>query len=246
MYCQNCGSRLPEGTSFCPNCGAGVGQQIPAPKPPKKKNGLLIALTALVAVLFVATVVLVIVLVAGGSDSGGSSSSRTDKDDEDTGKAGASSAEAAAEAFIVGWFSDDVDAMLRQVPDELIEASVEKGVYGSVSESRRDLKNTLQDAIDDLYDEVLYNADSRDVKVKVSGLKKDLDETEYMENEVLDAYDEFNITIKDFAAYTGKITVTVDGEKETFDDFYVTVVKLGNRWYIDVYSIFDELFEPFI
>lgn len=259
MFCPNCGTQLPDGTVYCPVCGAAAGQR-PASNDPKKPNWLLIALIALVAVLLVTTVVLVIVLVARDSDKGGSSGwddsgsdmggiSSSKPDEEGPGNEGeisAATAEDVAEAFVVAWFSDDADAMMEQIPNELVEAMVEAGRYDTVSQARRYMKSDLQDIIDDLYDEVLYGADPKDVKVKVSGLKKDREETEELMGEVVDAYkDEYDITVKGFAAYSGKITVTVDGDKETFDDFYIPVIKLASGWYIDSYSI-GVLLEPFI
>jgi len=29
MFCQNCGNQIPDGTNFCPNCGAGANQSAP-------------------------------------------------------------------------------------------------------------------------------------------------------------------------------------------------------------------------
>ena len=249
MFCQKCGTQLPDGAAFCPVCGWSAARQ-PQPQPlqpPKKNNTLLIVLLALVAVLFIASVALTIVLVSRDSGSSGGSSSKTEE--EDNSKSESSDAASVAEAFIVGLFTDDVDAMTDQIPEELYEVMVDMGEANTVSQMKRQVKNFFQEIIDDFYDEldILYRVDPRDVKVKVSGLKKDRDETNDLKDEVIDAYaDAYDVTVKDFAAYTCTLTVTVNGEKETFDDFYIPLIKLGSKWYIDAYSVNNELFEPFI
>ena len=45
MYCRNCGKELPEGSSFCPNCGAQTSEH--QVKTKRKKNRIVAALLAL-------------------------------------------------------------------------------------------------------------------------------------------------------------------------------------------------------
>ena len=255
MICQTCGSQIPDGNAFCPICGSSTSLPYQTqPQPPKKNNTALIAVIALAAVLLIAVIVLVVVLLTRDTGSSGSQSDRddtrteekdTNKDTDDT----KSQEEDVVETFLVALFKNDASTMADQVPNALLEAAVEVGDYDSVSQAKRSIKSDLQDIADAFYDEVdiLYGADPDDVKVKVSGIKKDRTETNYLKDEVVDAYaDTYDVTVKDFAAYTCTLTVTVDGDKDTFDDFYVPLVKIGSGWYIDIYSLNDELFEPFI
>lgn len=40
MFCKNCGKEVPEGTTFCPNCGQAVnGEQPQQPQQPKPQQG---------------------------------------------------------------------------------------------------------------------------------------------------------------------------------------------------------------
>ena len=37
-YCQSCGAQIPEGVSFCPNCGTSITPETPQAEEPKKQN----------------------------------------------------------------------------------------------------------------------------------------------------------------------------------------------------------------
>ena len=38
MFCSNCGSRLPDGGKFCPNCGASAENPAPSAPVPAQQN----------------------------------------------------------------------------------------------------------------------------------------------------------------------------------------------------------------
>lgn len=84
MFCNNCGSQIPEGTKFCNNCGASqdaspVAQATAQPAPPqmaeqvtpKKNNTLLIAIVAAIAVVAIAAVA---IFALSGKDDNSTSS----------------------------------------------------------------------------------------------------------------------------------------------------------------------------
>lgn len=264
MFCQNCGAQVPDGNAFCPYCGTSTGQprQQPWPQPPKKNNTLFIALVALVAVLLITTVVLVFVLVS--RDSGSSDSDRDDSrtEEKDTGKdkdtgddqdaddpgSGASDAGSVAEAMAVSWFTADVDAMLDLLPDELIEVMEKSGIdlNGDFLESEKDLRDLFRRTCRELNQDFLGGITLSKSDIKFGNLEEDRNKTEDLKDDVIDLYaDEYDITVKDFAVYVGTLTATVDGERGSVD-LYVPAIKIGSRWYVDLFNLNDLLWEPFI
>ncbi len=271
MFCQKCGTQLPDGAAFCPACGWSAAQQSrPQPQPPKKNNTLLIVLIALVAALFIAAVVLTIVLVSrdsGSSDSGRDDSKTEEKDtgkdkdaakDKDAGDdpdaddpgSGASDAGSVAKAAVLTWFASDADAMLDLLPDEFIKAIEESGVYlfGELYRSKSDLKDLFRDACRQLYRDVdlIAGLEPEDVKVEFGSTEKDREMTEALKAAVTDTYaDDYGLKVKDAAVYNGEFTVTANGSKESFQ-FSVPLIKLGSKWYVDLFTLNELLWEPFI
>ncbi len=81
MFCNNCGSQIPDGTKFCNNCGASqeVSQPVQTVQTApvqqqtvtaKKNNTLLIAVVAAIAVVAIAVVA---IFALSGKDNGGNS-----------------------------------------------------------------------------------------------------------------------------------------------------------------------------
>lgn len=106
MYCQNCGSIVSNGESFCPSCGAQVvsdspGVTYPSPSAPGKlgKNKL-IGLIA-VGAIAVAAAIIIIIIISSASASG--------------------SWEKAAEKLANAISKRDADAIIDLMPDEYIE-----------------------------------------------------------------------------------------------------------------------------
>ena len=64
MNCPNCGTELPEGSAFCPDCGAPIGPAAPsvAPQPPVRRRALLLG-AGVGAFAIVATAVVAVLLV---------------------------------------------------------------------------------------------------------------------------------------------------------------------------------------
>ena len=79
MYCSNCGTFMNDTDQFCPNCGAGVNGQSPAPvqdeqipvRAPRKKlsRGALIGILAGAAAVVIAVVLILVFTLSGGSNS---------------------------------------------------------------------------------------------------------------------------------------------------------------------------------
>lgn len=66
MYCQHCGSQIPDQARFCPNCGVSLSGQATQMKPGNSKK--LIAVIAILSVTVVVAVVLCLTLLMGGKD----------------------------------------------------------------------------------------------------------------------------------------------------------------------------------
>lgn len=57
MYCNKCGTALPDNADFCPNCGARTPRQEQQMRASRKKNSIVIAAIAAVAIVLVACIV---------------------------------------------------------------------------------------------------------------------------------------------------------------------------------------------
>ncbi len=69
MFCQKCGAEMPEGTKFCPSCGAPTGgAQTAQPEKKKKKRRPVLG-----AILLILGILIIVGVVSGGGDSQGKS-----------------------------------------------------------------------------------------------------------------------------------------------------------------------------
>ncbi|MBQ5995433.1 MAG: SH3 domain-containing protein [Clostridia bacterium] len=84
MFCKNCGKEVPEGSSFCPECGANCVQNAnSAPAAEKKSKGLVIALV-LISVLLIAAVAVLVLVIHRGNTPAASPAQTTEKATEAT------------------------------------------------------------------------------------------------------------------------------------------------------------------
>ena len=68
MFCTNCGKEIPNGSEFCPNCGAKIGGapvQPGTPKAPSSGNGKLIAVIIAIAAVFLIVAIIFGILILG-------------------------------------------------------------------------------------------------------------------------------------------------------------------------------------
>lgn len=267
MFCSKCGANNPDGAAFCSTCGARLAgeaqpvsqptpQQAPIPQPapqpynnftPQKKSntGLIVAIAvAVVVVIGIVAALFILKPWDSGSSGGGGSKKDTEKTDtnddnndnndennDDTDVEGGDVAAEAIEAF-VSW---DVDAILDLFPEELFEAAAENGDM-TVREAKEYMRDAMEMALEEA--DLDYDPGKAKVKVTVTG------EDTYSKRElstIIDTYDEyFSMTVDDAKIIIVDITGTYDGQKETYEDVEVPMVKIGRSWYFD-YSNTDGL-----
>ena len=141
MFCLNCGTQLPDGIKFCPNCGAKVDQQPiqqPAPQPAytqqpadyqqpahaagtstkKSPVGLIVAAVAVIAIVIIVAVMAIghIGPFASGGGTGSGASS-----DASASASSAAASKAVDLAVLAGGDSDEVEAMLEGLYETKID-----------------------------------------------------------------------------------------------------------------------------
>lgn len=120
--------------------------------------------------------------------------------------------------FLTGLETCNMDKMLSVFPDKVLdEADLDKSDI-------RDLQKALEDIMDD--EEARISFKIKDIKdVKRSALR-----------ELQELYDdEYDLKITDAKTIKTKVTVEIDDEKEK-ETFEFGVVKIGSKWYMDVFS----------
>ena len=232
MFCNNCGSNVPDGTAFCPNCGQKV-EAGPAPAsngipaadvyganptnpaaPAGNKNNIAVIAAAAVVVLLA---VLVLSKLFGGSAKG-----------------------AVKDYIKAVEKSKGKDILELTIPKQIIKDYCEDVYDDSVKEAGKDISEELED----LWDEVKDN----DGKITFTiGKCEDLDKLKKFEDEsrfddlddfkdeledIYDDYDKFDAgKVKKAYIYEIKMKMKMDGDTDT-EETYVYVYKYKGDWYI--------------
>ena len=196
-------------------------QTVPRSNGAKKKPGAgLIAGIAAGAVIVLAVVVL---LIARPWESGGGGGGRKSV-------AGGNVAVRAVEVF----FTWDRDAFPDLLPDEYYEAAVpESGL--TVPE----LRERAKVFIDLLREDGGISYDPEELQVKAAAKKGEAYDKEKRDGIVAEYDDKINTTVTDAKLVFVDVTATYDGEKFTFEDLEVPLVKVSGKWYLDISHIQD-------
>ena len=263
MFCPKCGARNPDGAVFCASCGTKLPdmvkpapqpapipqpapQPMPAPQPipqaapqpwqipqpqpyntylntpapaqKKSHTGLIVGLSvaAVVVVIAIAAAILLIARPWESSASGGGKNSKT----VEGGDVAVSMAEAVMKM--------DTEAFVDLYPDEYFEFLSEQSSL-TVSE----IKAVMAGQMDFRFSLFLpdYDPDEAKFKSTVTG-EKVYSRSEL--SEIRDSYyDDYGMTIDDAKLVLVDLTVTYDGEKGTFKDMTVPLVKVGRKWCVD-------------
>jgi len=218
MFCGNCGCKLEEGSVFCGNCGAKVENPVvetpvqeapvsPAPQTPNNKNKLIGIIAVCVAAALVIALVGIFVLPAVFG--GG--------------------AERRAEKFLEAYYDGDADKALSYIHDDVIKAAADEWDM-----TRREFIDMMQEELDWEIEYMDDECDHWNVEFEV----KDTEEFKNRDiRDLQDLYDELDcdVEIKDAVEVELKMTLKCDGERDR-DNAYVTMVKIGSKWYVCPFS----------
>lgn len=226
MFCTNCGKNIPDGSQFCPECGATQETQPayaapagtyapPAYTPPATGKTVTVAgktfpakLLAIAGAVVVGVVVLILLcsaLFGGGR-------------------------ETPLKNYCKAYGKANVSAFLKLYPEEVLDE-----VYDWDSDDKDDIQDYLDDGLDDMED--IYGEDitmSYEIKTEKELNDKRLKALgEYLEdNYDMDA-DELS------AGYVMQVKWTIEGDDDSDNSKnWVVVYKYDGDWYMDTYATY--------
>lgn len=221
MFCEKCGAQNPENAAFCGKCGAKLGSRsTTAAKPAKVRSQLRPSGTfskgerhqdKKVGMIAVA-VVAIIILIAAFALFGGRSY------------------HTAIKQFVNATFEVDGKKMLKLVPGGVINGALEDAGFDDRDEMIEEIEEALQDSVD--YIE-LYLGEDWSVSYEITGVENVSGNTLKRLKKTYEKYD-----VKVSAAKTAEVEFTVKaGETESGNSMEISLIKVGNSWYIDVESM---------
>lgn len=209
-FCGNCGTTIPEGSPFCPTCGAPA----PAPAPAQGGNKFDLKKIIIAGVAVVLVVVLCIVLFSSCGGGGG-----------------ASSPEKVVDKFLTAAYKDfDAEATFKcMMPEDIIDEQMEKEDM-----EPDEAYEEFQDKLDDLKEAF------EDNDVKISWEIGDVDELDKDDikdiQEIYEDQMDLDIEIEDAATVEVELIAEADGDENSMDMDW-SVVKIDGDWYVDVGSM---------
>jgi hypothetical protein len=226
MFCGNCGSKIEDGAVFCGGCGAKVNDgAAPAPAvatatpvatpvaTPANKTNKTVGVIAVAAVVVI--IALVFILGLGGGNGG-------------------NSPKAAADKFVKGLLKSDGAAMMDAIPDEVIRKLMKESDY-TKREIAKELSDMSAETFEDLNTFLGNNWSITHEVLEIEDLSKSA-----MKNLVDEYESEYGITISDAKKVSVKLTITSALLNDS-NTSSLCVIKIGNSWYIDVFSM-DNMF----
>jgi len=129
----------------------------------------------------------------------------------------------------------DAEKMLKLFPEEVMEI-----LYENYDDDIDELIEELEDSMKDTMD---YYEDEYGRNIKLSFEIDDADELDEDElDDLMDNYyDYMDVDIEIKKAYELEVELIIEGKKdEDSEDATMTVIKVGNKWYIDMFT-----FNPF-
>lgn len=215
MFCHNCGNSIPDGSTFCPNCGAqqetSPSSGTPAAQPKKKKRILLICIGVAVAVLVVSRLVS---LLPGSRE--------TEQATE------VSTYETPLDSLVEFVETGSSSALKNVYPEKYIDAMLEyydcdiDDLWEDMqAECRAEVGGNFSFSIDILEKQTLNSREISDLG-------------DYFE-------DEFDMSGAEVTeGYLLKIVMTESGDKDVISvDEYIVVYKYQGRWYSDASSVYN-------
>lgn len=200
-FCTNCGKEL-NGATFCTNCGARV-ESAPAAST-TGSNALLEKFNEnknLIIAGAAALLVIIITIIAIASCSGGYK-----------GK---------LKAFMNAYKKGDEKKIVALMPEKLVKK------MGGKSDLEDRLEENLEYQFGKLDD---VDGDIKKMSYKISDVEKlDKDDIKDLKKEIRN-YWGASLDIKQAVKVEIEMTIPIDGDKET-EDFEVTLVKIGSKWY---------------
>lgn len=218
MFCVNCGARIADDSKFCPECGAilnggqVINNSMPGIKNTKNKNKKVGVIA--VAVVAIAVIALIIGLFGGGRGY-----------------------KSTVNKFLDAEFSANAAAIVRLLPDEVIDYILEEEGYDD-----DELKLFIEDMDEEIEDELDYLEKylGEDFSVSWEILSVDAVTGRDMKNLKDDYEDNFDIEIS--AAKIVEVELTIEVEDiETSNTMEIGVIKVGRSWYLDIDSV-DDIF----
>lgn len=208
MFCNKCGTQLPDGASICSGCGAAT--SAPNVVPPKSgntidfKNPKILAIGA--AVLAVVVLISVFTLFFGGQ-----------------------SYKTAVNSFMDGIFEGNGSKILKALPDDVVDMMCEEEDM-TEREMARELSETMEEFTES-FDYLVGEDWTVDYEIV------DTDDYSRSDlRDLQEIYEEIDIDVKDAMTVIVELTVEADGESETLD-MEIGVVKIGGSWYVDVQNV---------
>jgi len=210
MFCKNCGTQLPEYSTFCPNCGTML-SSTPAPKKGssfslnlngKNRNVLMIAGVAVVAV----ALALILIFTLGGR-----------------------SYEKTVAQYIESQFEGDIDGIIDLFPKKMMDEILDEAGYDEdeYDEFVREGEEALEEMLDYLE---MYIGDDWELEYEIV-------DTETITGEeledIIDYYADHDVKVKEAKTVEVYFVLTADGMD--FDNTMdLSLIKIGNSWYLDL------------
>ena len=138
---------------------------------------------------------------------------------------GAKDVDSLVEKFVSATMDADVDEILSLMPDEIVDSLVEESGLGS----RKNLENYLEAML-----EMSVAAIEDEYGDDFSVSHRIVDEYDYDEYDleyIKEQYSEYGLDIQEAKDIDVELTIFYDGTSET-DSSTITVIKVGNRWYM--------------
>ena len=212
MFCGNCGAQMPDGTVYCPECGAkqnvataNVSNGSPVNDMVNKVKSM--DKNRLIGIGAVAVVVIILLFVIFGGRG----------------------PEATLKKYYKLQLKGEYIAANKLYPSKYLDYLIEEYYDDDKSEYKEEMKDREEDTKDDLKDE--------DFKLEYVKVEEDDNYTDSQIEDIEDYYeDEYDIKlkIKDAKDMKVKVKYKYDGETVKNEDT-MTVIKIGGKWYVAPY-----------
>lgn len=215
MFCKWCGAEVKNTDIYCPKCGGKLNN----PSTTDENNVLPVVRTdkktrrkAIIAAgVLILTAVIAAVFLLGGR-----------------------SYRETVDQFFEATFTADVNAIVKLIPDAVIENAMEENGYDrdEMSEFLQEGADTLQEQINRL---ASYLGEDWEVSHDILGAE-DITGEEF--EEIKTAYDDMDAEVSSAKSVDVKMTVK-SGETENSVQLNIPVIKVGRSWYLDIMNLED-------
>ena len=209
MFCGKCGTKNDDSAVFCAECGARFENAQPAtPEVPSSTKPGFTLNNRNIGIIAVAAVAVIALIISCFFIFGGKSGP-----------------EGVIDTMITAINKCSAKQMLKILPKEITEA-----ISGSATDYTEMLQETLDEMKEELDDE--FGKGWKASHKVLSKEKLDKDKLETLNNR----YSMLDIKVKE--AYVMEVELTMKGKNDKeVDTSKLTVIKIGNKWYIDIMSM---------